>query len=77
MFNLAVWQQKDSAVIVVDYNPYLKSQNEWARSLSRQARFAPSDVASEMAIRAGQALKRTVAMSRKPTLNIAPTTRRR
>jgi hypothetical protein len=64
-------------VIVVDYNPYLKAQNDWARSLTKQAKFAPSEIASEMAIRAGQALKRLVAMSRRPTLNIASTNRRR
>ncbi len=59
-------------MIVVDYNPYLKAQNDWARSLTKQARFAPSDIASEMAIHAGQVLKRIVAMSRRPTFIIAP-----
>ena len=64
-------------MIVVDYNPYLEAQNDWARSLTKQARFAPSEIASEMAIHAGQVLKRMVAMSRRPTLNIAPSIRRR
>ena len=64
-------------MIVVDYNPYLKAQNDWARSLTKQAEFAPSEIASEMAIHAGQALKRMVAMSRRPTRNIARSIRRR
>ena len=51
-------------MIRVDYNSYLNSQTEWARSLIREARRLQGSHAIELQNRAAKALSRTVQVER-------------
>ena len=51
-------------MIRVDYNSYLNTQTEWARSLIREARRLKGGNAEELQNRAAKALSRTVQVER-------------